>query len=197
MSADEFGGRGFAPGVVTGVRSFDVDTLGRLTGIHYKQVWVPGENVSECRKEEGSPFGFSYTFLVDAIYGTTSKAHQQKPVEAPKPLQHKFADCLCGFYGYFDGSDDYHGRGKVTGVVEAYGETVIGTRGFRAKKSRIVALRLRPGKDGVSEDIARKIRRNYPGVAYFRKFEQMVAEFPADTSYEPSPTTDPDFWTRA
>lgn len=50
--------------------------------------------------------------------------------------------CSCGFYAYWDGSDDYSGYGKVSGVIEAYGKTVVGTRGFRAKKAKIVALLL-------------------------------------------------------
>jgi hypothetical protein len=114
----------------------------------------------------------------------------------PQPLQHSYADCQCGFYGYFDGSDDYHENAMVTAVVEAYGEVVIGTRGFRAKKARIVALLVKADEDGISRSTARKVSNNYQGVAMFEDFDTMVAAFPPDVSLEPSPETDEDFWTR-
>ena len=110
---------------------------------------------------------------------------------------HSFSDCTCGFYGYFDGSDDYHGDAKVTAVVEAYGEVVIGTRGFRAMKARIVALRIQAGRDGITPAIARKIAAAYKDVAIFDDFDAMIAAFPPDTSLEPSPENDPNFWTRS
>lgn len=110
---------------------------------------------------------------------------------------HDFGTCSCGFYGYFDGSDDYHDRGRISAVVEAYGEVVIGTRGFRAMKARILAIRVKAEDDGVTGSMARKLAKNYAGVAIFDKFEDMVAAFPPDTSLEPSPETDPDFWTRS
>lgn len=122
-------------------------------------------------------------------------AEEEKAPEPKKP-DHAFADCSCGFYGYFDGSDDYHDDGRVTAVVEAYGEAVIGTRGFRANKARIIALRVKPGVDEITEPQARKVRTNYSGIPMFDSFERMVSEFPADTHLEPSPLTDPDFWSR-
>lgn len=222
MSAEEFTGLGFAPGSVKGVRSFRVDKFGRLTGIHYRQVWRPEENVAECRKDEGPSgvMGGIYTGLMSAsgwsslvggaggavpqtvtFYADThtkrgrGKGHVvsvQK--QLPEPPAHTMADCQCGFYGYFDGSDDYHDNGTVSAVVEAYGETIIGTRGFRAMKAKIVALHIND-KD-LSPAFMRKIRNNYDGIAFFDSFESMVAEFPPDLSLEPSPKSDPSFWER-
>jgi hypothetical protein len=116
-------------------------------------------------------------------------------IEAAKPA-HSLETCKCGFYGYFDGSDDYHDNGRITAVVEAYGEVIIGTRGFRAMKARILAVRVKPDDDGIAGHMARKISNNYKGVAIFDNFDQMIAEFPPDVSLEPSPDSDPDFWTR-
>jgi hypothetical protein len=116
-------------------------------------------------------------------------------IEVSQP-PHSLETCTCGFYGYFDGSDDYHDNGRITAVVEAYGEVIIGTRGFRAMKARILAVRVKPDDDGIAGHMARKISNNYKGVAIFDNFEQMVDEFPPDVSLEPSPDTDPEFWTR-
>lgn len=210
MSSEEFDGLGFAPGVVRGIRSFDVDKFGRLTGIHYRQVWTPGENNAECKRDASMDdymnmirnlaATVSYPAPRRTLFGgsyTPSISHGVvKGPGEPKPLQHKFTDCRCGFYGYFDGSDDYHDNGRITAVVEAYGEAVIGTRGFRAMKASIVALRVKGGADGISEPMARKLRNNYAGIPVFETFDAMLAEFPPDESLEPSPSSDPDFWTR-
>jgi hypothetical protein len=59
---------------------------------------------------------------------------------------HDFADCTCGFYAYLNGVNDYIGTGRVIGVVEGYGETLIGRRGFRSKKGKILALAPSPEK---------------------------------------------------
>lgn len=100
----EFASLGFAAGVVRGVRSFLVDDLGRLTGVAFKKVWLPGENQAKCYAEsDGHPEVLDFA------------AH--------------LPECLCGFYGYYDGSNDYLDSGKtITGVVEGYGSTVIGSQ---------------------------------------------------------------------
>lgn len=106
----------FAPGVVRGVRSFRVgySYYGPhrcLTGVtHSEYAWKPGDNTAEC-------------------YGSGGKCHSGG-------IEH----CSHGFYAYHDGSDDFHQHGMVTGVIEGYGEVVIGSKGFRASKGRIVGF---------------------------------------------------------
>lgn len=55
---------------------------------------------------------------------------------------HRFNEnCTCGFYSYHDGSNEYHNFfNSIPAVVENYGKVVIGDRGFRAEKSRLVAV---------------------------------------------------------
>jgi hypothetical protein len=52
--------------------------------------------------------------------------------------------CTCGIYGWYNPSaiDPGFGRSseRVTGVIEASGKIVLGTRGFRAQAARIVAI---------------------------------------------------------
>lgn len=206
MTPSEFTGLGLAPGVVRGTRSFSVDAYGRLTGVTHRQVWTPGENNAECRKRD-DPYG-QFTISISSmatsyIYGNggvidgrRNGKQQTSPPESEKPLEHTYAECACGFYGYFDGSDDFHDEKRVSAVVEGYGETVIGTRGFRAKKARIVALTVREGLDELTESMVRKVRRNYRDVPTFDSFDVMVAEFAPDYGLEPSPDTVDDFWTR-
>jgi hypothetical protein len=147
---------------------------------------------------------------VDAVLGTSphtavaaeeaaarveAERAEKARLEAEKKARDTLADCSHGFYGYYDGSNDYYKQGYVMGVVEGYGETVIGTRGFRCMKARIVAIRI---PKHVPDRLRAMILRNYPDVPVFDTFKAMVAEFPADDAgVGVSPETDPDFWTRA
>lgn len=162
----EFASLGFAVGVVRGVRSFAVDDLGRLTGINYKQTWKPGENAAECRAEQRKEFG-----------------------DFGKHLP----DCVCGFYAYYDGSNDYRSEGKtITGVVEGWGSTVIGSRGFRCSKAKIVALHI---PDSVKRSGV--VARNYADVPQFDTFLGMIREFPPIGDEKTASPNDEDFWDRA
>ena len=217
MSDREFSGSCFTFEPVKGARSFDIDNLGRLTGVTHRQVWVPGENVSECRKQEsygygamiksgsiyaygGDPYGVRLGRMLGVPltgYWVDELAAGEKSKQKSK---HEMKSCACGFYGYYDGSNDYGNPARVSGVVEGFGEVLIGTRGFRAAKARIVALSIGVDKDGdtaVSYALNRKVRRNYNGVPFYDTFEEMVQAYPTDVVYGPTPETDPEFWTRA
>lgn len=165
----EFASLGFAAGVVRGVRSFSVDELGRLTGIHYEQVWMPTENQAECRR-----------------------ADQYNTGRQIEDYGKHLPGCECGFYAYYDGSNDYRaGETTITAVIEGYGSTVIGSRGFRCAKARIVALHI---PDSVKRSGV--VARNYPSIPQFDSFLHMIQEFPPiGDGKTPGPEAD-DFWTR-
>lgn len=176
----------FAAGVVTGTRSFDVDNLGRLLGVSFRAVWLPGENEAKCMERDDADY-----YRQVLLGGSPTRGPQVR--ESRRPA-HSIVECAHGFYGYYEGSNDFYEPGRVMGVVEAYGETIIGTRGFRASKARIVALHI---PDEVSVGKRRLITRNYQGVPVFDSFEAMISEFPPDDAGQGlGPDTDPDFWTR-
>lgn len=184
----EFGGFGFAAGTVRGARAWNIDKLGRLIGITYAQVWTPGENQAVCRRMDRSAGMFTITY---ALGGGTG--HTTLPT-VTEPPDHDMSDCGHGFYGYYEGSNDYGREHTVSGVVEAYGETIIGTRGFRAMKARILAITF--GEEVTPAQRA-LVTRNYPEVTVFDTFPEMVAAFPPDAGgQEYGPSTDDDFWVR-
>lgn len=184
--SEEFGGRGFAAGSVKGARSWNIDKLGRLIGVTYPQVWVPGENHAACRKTD--PFSIRYT-----VNPSTMKIERDSSEDRPTP-DHGMDTCGHGFYGYYEGSNDYGSEARVSGVVEAYGETVIGTRGFRAMKARILALTF---GDDVTEAQRKLVARNYPDAVIYETFDAMVAAVPPDAGgQEYGPDADPEFWVR-
>lgn len=114
MTRSDFGGpvEDFALelGSVTGVRGFRVLPSGFLHGITH----------------------------VEAVYGpgvNIAKCHMCGTKD--------IANCTCGFYAYFSGDRSRMGfmeYGDVGAIVRGYGRTVVGTRGFRASKSDLVAL---------------------------------------------------------
>lgn len=142
MSTHEFDGMPLAIGSVQGVRSFEVDPLGRLTGVNYPSVWKPGENLAQCyRQSENTGMSYSirgYVYSGANIWAPGIAA--QKTKLTPNKTPHTMDQCLHGFYAYYDGSDDYGTPARVSGVVRGYGETMIGSRGFRASKAEILAL---------------------------------------------------------
>lgn len=121
----------------------------------------------------------------------------------PPPAPCDYADCHCGYYGFTNGFNEYAaGLGRVTGIIKGYGETVIGDRGFRAKKARIVALAV-PDRTlrldlmmsslprGTQHDVYRRVLTEYrhpdwmriltdafPTVPVFANAELMRLEFP-------------------
>lgn len=165
--AEQFDSHGFVPGVFRGARSFRITEGGFLTGVVYQQVWLPGENIAECRNTP-----MSYV----SYYASASFLDQ--PVVLP--AGHGMDICRHGFYGYSDNSNDYHAHGYVSGVIEGYGKQVMtGSRGFRADKARIVALCVSEVRL-VERDRVALVSVNYPNIPMFNTFEQMVAEYPPD-----------------
>jgi hypothetical protein len=173
-----FAGIDFAVGLVRGVRSWDVTDDGMLLGVVYHQLWTPDVNQALCRRREpiaqGYPLGAAGMLIVPA-------KPPIPPEEYVPPVPRHMFDCQCGFYAYYDGSNDYY-RGdyavhrRVTGVVEGWGEVAVGTRGFRCTKARVVAIYLSDMFTGNVD----QLRANYPDVAYFDTFTEMISEFPEE-----------------
>lgn len=210
----EYGGFDLAIGSVFAVRWFKPDHYGRLHAINHRHVWKPGENVAECHKDEGIFFGVpssfytstrvmlsgSFTFGGDADEEPVeSKPLSEQAVEARVKVEHlvPMPDCGCGFYAFAESCDDGgYSSGALMGVVECYGRTILGTRGLRCEKARIVAM--------LTDN--EKVRRCYPDVQFFtkkkRRFQrsepaaQMLAAFDIVQPFMPDPTADPDFWER-
>ncbi len=169
-TGDTYGGLGFALGSVTGARAFMVNPDGWLTGLYYKQIWTPGENIAMCRKRATmtSPYGMARTA------GPVDDNAPAPPIE-----RGHLAQCLCGFHGFYEGSNDYNTVKNprtmhISGMVEGYGECIIGSRGFRCVKARIIAIQITPAVGAVFD----KVIRNYASIPMFSTFADMVAEFP-------------------
>lgn len=176
--ATQFDSLGFVPGVVRGARSFSIAADGALTGIFYPQVWSAGENVAECMK------GQTHGRAAISVYYLSANHVILTPPAADPPGPHGMDTCRHGFYGFYEGSDDYRGHynatgGTASGVIEGYGEVMLGTRGFRCMKARIVALSLSQIRLASRERVGLMLER-YADIPFFNSFELMIAAFPPD-----------------
>lgn len=116
----DFSDRPFVAGVITGLRAFRIDALGRLTGVTHQDVWTPGENVGICHRVTHEDVS-RYMAQVTAV-ATGGRRGRRDPYsfyslsQPPAPLRKPDTDpghvvasekCECGFYAYFDGGNDY------------------------------------------------------------------------------------------
>lgn len=100
--------------------------------------------------------------------------------------------CSCGFYAYFDGEKNVFAGvlTSVAGVIEGYGETLIGTKGFRSMKSRIVALApySLPEYGGISRrernQMVEWLRKHYPDVPVYKSERKMYRKHPLSKAKE-------------
>lgn len=145
----DFSDRPFVAGVLTGLRAFRIDSLGRLTGVTYKDVWPPGENVAQCHAKPdyqqiarmyattstawtvssplasgGSVFPPSSPYYITSMVPSRDKPISKKQEEAAKK-DHTLAGlaCQCGFYAYFDGGNDYLTDPSAVGYASMFGYT--------------------------------------------------------------------------
>ena len=86
-NGSQFDGIGFAPGVVRGARAFDIDELGRLVGVTHRQVWIPGENIAECRKGKGADGLWSGYLNLTFTYQVVRDRGVDPCGEGPQDLQ--------------------------------------------------------------------------------------------------------------
>src|SRR6201988_764924 len=113
----DFSDRPFVAGSLTGVRSFRVDSLGRLAGPTYPQVFTPGETLAICRVSPIDRAMRAQIYSVAAFTGVAGPAPEE-------PGEHHVAQrsCGCGFYAYYDnGHNPHHHAGQVLGLIEGYG----------------------------------------------------------------------------
>lgn len=203
----EFAGAPLALGSVHGVRQWNADSLGRLIGLTYPKVWTPGENVAECTRtkrdpdckgkdcvlKHSNPHELIWPSFIMGSNNTITVQPSSPHCTVPDPCSGADPSCKCGFWAYYDGAH-WNERSIARGVIEGYGPTTVGTKGFRAHKARILALTLSAKKR--DREAAALIRRNYPGVAFYDDYADMLAAYPLVQANIPTPDTDPEFWTR-
>jgi hypothetical protein len=82
------------------------------------------------------------------------------------------AECRCGIYGWYDPADTGMLHARVFGVIEASGLVLMGERGFRAERARIVAV--------VSRNRRLTAACEQAGIAVYRRRRDLVRDCPPE-----------------
>jgi hypothetical protein len=198
MSVAEFSGQQFefAVGSLQGLRAWDVDEFGRLHGVTHREVWRPGGNVSVCKQTVKTPcprpsitrgsrpaepehgrkkkrrdtIDFEVRFTPSVPCGDPTCAGTYHY----GPASHRFDPaCQCGFWAYDEAS--FTPQGEIVGVIDAYGKTTIGTKGFRAERASILALSRRDRNDKpLSRSLTFRLASLYPEVQFFDSLDALI-----------------------
>ena len=153
-------GRPLVAGSLRGYRTWRLQRRGSsecrdtlpLTSVTRRVVWGPALTASCTPDVMASP----------ALGPTTVLGDHAAPA----------AGCRCGIYGWYDPSDTGMLRAGVFGVVEASGLVVMGERGFRAERARIVAV--------VSRNRRLTTACEEAGIAVYRRRRDLVRDFPPE-----------------
>jgi hypothetical protein len=155
-SQRDFGDKGDFPlalGAVYGVRWWSLDRSGWLKGIY--ATWQPEINEARCEKPtEQSPTGAS--FRAWARGAGPAVLPGELSVSEPEPC-HEAPDenCACGFYAFWEPEPaPVRAQFPVAGVIEGTGRTLIGSRGFRCARARILALHIPVADDADAEALS-------------------------------------------
>lgn len=172
VGVSDFSELGFAPGKVRGARAFEPGvkgSVGILTGIVYRQWWLPGIMRCTCLKRAERD---AYVEMYNDGQGVDILGN---PERFPLP-DHTMEHCEHGLYGFYDGSNDYHRyeAGRIQGVIEGWGEVMIGGRGFRSTEAKLIAL----CDEGRNDPDMKLLRDNYFQIPWFHNFDEMIAEYP-------------------
>lgn len=227
----EFAGQeyDFAAGATKGLRSWNMDSLGRLHGVTHEEVWRPGENVSVCKKEGQTPCPqinrreearkaseagraqlaskkkrkkrdedfVTLTFTASPDFAIRTACADPACVRGEYHIVssgHRFDPaCECGFWAYDEGGFKAHG--SVVGVIEGYGKTTVGTKGFRSEKARIVALSCEDSEGNRhSRSTLARLAALYPEVAFADNQDALIDAYPE--VLRDWPEVDEGFWLR-
>lgn len=183
---NQFSDRPFAIGSLFGIRSFQINRSGELTGVVHPKTWHEGTNEAICASTAQAFRQLGVAMSVNAeqmswcfmkmsadMNGRVLLKKRQKP-KSLEPVSHTIGslNCSCGYYAYFDrGHNPHHKQGNILGIVEGFGVMTVGSRGFRCSKARIRALI----DDG---DLASFLDPRYSGIPRFATVDAALAEFP-------------------
>lgn len=174
MSGPFSGQTEFAAGSVFGFRNWVYDPRRQQICGMYNWLWPPREKVylAKCSR---------------LIAWFPDKGKQFIPEhDVPSPDV-----CSCGFYAYWKPSPCISPNpDRIIGVIEGFGRTLIGNRGFRSEKARITGLCI-PDSSSLSKvvGIHKSLSEKYD-VPVYTDEEELLASCPLTTEYYQETTLD-------
>lgn len=180
------------PGELIGYREWSVDFNGLLYPITYSAMgaWTPGVNEARCglsvpggqvpHRRHSAVFDneLEATRAISMAYGYYSPGVHAPLVQGQIASAHQinfFCD-HCGIYGKYNWTKANVNSSPVIGAIAASGRIVLGTKGFRAQKARILALSL-PEYQSLQEVETLQASVHY-GVRLYANPTLMLQDFP-------------------
>ena len=177
-----------------------------LRSMYCNYVWKPDINLAGCLNYQQVRQGYrirtkecreTHTHLAELFAdgeadGSLPECYYEHDKERIDPGH------SCGFYAYTETADNpYLGAIdlSVEAVIQGWGRTVIGTKGFRCERARILGLVLPPHEgqsyketkgDETYGAIADSIRRTYRKVHAFTSRDAMLRAFPLTSGLQES-----------
>jgi hypothetical protein len=135
-----------APGSVRGIREFLIggtnyyaDWTGHLLGPYTFMPWTPGLNYARCLRNREAVSTWNHPLL-----GISSSRESELGLDSLPAPADMSESCVCGFYGVFEPMASLSVAPLwVTGIIEGSGRAVVGEKGFRVERARILTLVLR------------------------------------------------------
>ena len=133
-----------------------------------------------------------WTPVLDACCSPPWIAPRHRESLVPADHRAPFAGCRCGIYAWYEPDDTGILHAGVFGTVEASGVILLGDRGFRAERARVIAIVTRNRRVGAACAQA--------GVAVYRHRRELLHDYPPDdvttllgdtTAREPEMEEDP------
>lgn len=127
-------------------------------------------------------------------YEWTVDVNTARCLKQAAPCDYPSKNCGCGFYGYhareyYNQPSDYHRQFWIQGLIEGWGRTIIGNKGFRCQFAKILGItapiympadfvvvnQLTPLE--TSSRILNGLRKNYPDIAICQSEEALIKRF--------------------
>jgi hypothetical protein len=144
----------FATGSVTGIRAWSLNLRGlQVAKLPFTDVSAAHSQWRERALLRGS-FGWSWPGA--SVEATCKWSPLSLETGELSRTEHRVpeAACACGFWAYWD-RGAVPANTTVTGVIEGFGKTLIGTRGFRSQRARLLGLCL-TGEDPLARAVVFK-----------------------------------------
>lgn len=162
----DFGDFEFAAGSLYGHRMWLPGPDGALCGMTYSlSPWTSGLNEAQC--------------LAFKTHCPCEVCATWERFQFPEP-EH-IAAHTCGFYAYYRGMESMYSISNAArycphGVIEGFGLTVVGTKGFRCTKARIKGLYI--PRPGLPPEMLEHVAGHYQDIPQFDSPDALYEAFP-------------------
>lgn len=182
-----------------GYRSWNMSSSRRLASVSMQYVWTSVEQTATCartppmfhvhRGEHVEPVYRALPAFRGEVSDDSISGEEACVCNAWEDHRIPGLYCSCGIYGWYQHYQKHLNefRGYFSGVIEVSGRVVLGTKGFRAERAKIIACA--PGNlfmdnelppHWVNSELQYVKEVHYPEMQVFGSFHDLVDAYPPD-----------------